>query len=374
MKARVGDLSDAESNRYARQVVLADIGWDGQRKLKGSTILVVGAGGLGCPMLIQLASMGVGRLRIVDRDIVSRTDLHRQYLYREEDAGRPKAEAAAKRINEINPNVVVESFAETVTYDGLLKRMKGADVVMDGLDGMQARYAVNRASQKLGVPYVFSSAVEMFGNVSTILPGKTPCLECFFGGLTEDSVPKCAVVGVHPSVLGIVASVAVSEAVKMLTGQAPALASKLLFVDLRHFSFDTISLAKNPSCPTSGQGGRPARLVPRLIERGCARDGTGTYFINPPSSLRIDLRKLDAYARREGHPVRASGALFRTLELDELFDVSVLKSGTAMFTVKKPVMDIDETEKRMLRAFRELVEEGLGVGWRTYAPANAGGE
>jgi adenylyltransferase/sulfurtransferase len=319
-------------------------------------------------MLIQLASMGVGKLRILDRDIVSKTDLHRQYLYREGEAGRPKVEVATKRLREINPSIVVEGFAETVTYEGLLRRMKGVDAVMDGLDGMMARYAVNRAACKLKVPYIFSSAVEMFGNVSTIIPGKTPCLECFFGGLTEDSVPKCAVVGVHPAVLGVVASIAVSEAVKVLTGGEPSLASKLLFVDLRHFSFDTINLARNPKCPVSGKGAALTKLMPEMVERACARDGSGTYFINPSGALDLKLGRLDPFSARKGYSVLAKGNLFRTIRIDDLFDVSILKSGTSMFKVKKPVMDIASTEGRMVSVFKEIVEEGLLACWDSYKP------
>ncbi len=374
MKAtKVNDLSDSDANRYARQVVLADIGWEGQQKLKASTVLVAGAGGLGSPMLIQLASMGIGRIRIIDRDIVSRTDLHRQYLYREADAGRPKVEVATKRLQEINPSIVVEGFAETVTFEGLLRRMRGADVVLDGLDGMLARYAVNRAAFRMKVPYVFSSAVEMFGNVSTIVPGKTPCLECFFGGLTEDSVPKCAVVGVHPAVLGVVSSIAVSEAVKILTGAEPSLASKLLFVDLRHFSFDTINLAQNPKCPVSGTGKGLTKLAPQLLERACARDGSGTYFINPVRALDLKLGRLDPFSVRKGYTVLAKGDLFRTIRIDDLFDVSILRSGTAMFRVKKPVMDINSAEDMMIGIFEEIVEDGLQAAWDSYQPSDRKG-
>ena len=374
MKAtKVNDLSDSEANRYARQVVLSDIGWEGQQKLKGSTVLMVGAGGLGSPMLIQLASMGIGRIRIIDRDVVSRTDLHRQYLYREADAGRPKVEVAIRRLREINPAISVEGFAETVTLEGLMRHIKGVDVVLDGLDGMMARYAVNRAAFKMKVPYVFSSAVEMFGDVSTIVPGRTPCLECFFGGLTDDSTPKCAVVGVHPAVLGVVASIAVSEAVKLITGAEPSLASRLLFVDLRHFSFDTINLAKNPKCPVSGKGKAVTEPAPKLVERACSRDGSGTYFINPARALDLQLSRLDPYSARKGFTMLAKGELFRTIRLDDLYDVSILKSGTAMFRVKKPVMDIDSAEGRMVGVFKDIVREGLQASWDGYRPSGRKG-
>jgi len=359
-------LSDSDANRYSRQIVLQDIGWEGQQKLKGSTVLVVGAGGLGVPILVQLASMGIGSIRIIDRDIVSFTDLQRQYLYRESDAGRPKIEGALARLKEMNSSVKVEGFAESLTYESLLEHLRGVDVVLDGLDGIRARYAVNRAAYEMKVPYVFSSAIEMLGSVITIVPGKTPCLECFYGGLQEGSVPSCAVVGIHPAILGIVGSIAVSEAVKIMTGAEPSLLSKLLMVDLRNFSFDTIKLKERPSCPVSGSNRRPTKVSPFLMEHSCRRDGTGTYFINPKKVLTLDLERLDSFSNHEGIPILMGSPLFRTLRLDDLYDVSVLRSGTAIFAVKKPVQDIHAAERRMKALFRGVVEKGLGIGWDQY--------
>jgi molybdopterin/thiamine biosynthesis adenylyltransferase len=366
-------LTDVEANRYARQIVLKDIGWEGQIKLKHSTVLVAGAGGLGSPILIQLASLGVGTIKIIDRDIVSVTDLHRQYLYRETDAGRPKMEVAVKRIKEINSTIKVEGYAESISYDRLLQLLKGVSVLMDGLDDMKGRYALNRAGYKMKVPYVFSSALEMYGNVSTIIPGETPCLECFLGGVKDDGVRKCAVVGVHPSLLGVISSVAISEAVKIITGRRPSLASKLLLIDLRHFSFDSFEVTSNPNCPVSGTGTNLSDIRPPLLERACARDGSGTYFINPGRTLDLDLGKLDAFAREKGYAVLSEGDVFRTLRLDELYDVSVLKSGTAMFKVKKPVLDIDVAEAKMKEIYEEIVEDGLSVSWNEYLASPAQG-
>jgi len=366
-------LTDAEANRYARQIVLKDIGWEGQVRLKHSTVLVAGAGGLGSPILIQLVVLGVGTIKIIDRDIVSVTDLHRQYLYRESDAGRPKTEVAVKRIREINPSIKVEGYAESLAYDRLLELLNGVNVVMDGLDGMRERYALNRASYRMKVPYIFSSALEMYGNVSTIIPGETPCLECFLGGMSDDGVRKCAVVGVHPSLLGVIANVAISEAVKIITREKPSLASRLLLVDLRHFSFDSFRVTINPNCPVSGSGTNLTDIHPPLLERACARDGSGTYFINPRRTLDVDLSRLDAFAGEKGYALLSEGDIFRTLKLDDIYDVSILKSGTAMFKVKKPVLDIDAAETRMKEIYEEIVEEGLSMPWKEYVASPAQG-
>jgi len=359
-------LTDIEANRYARQLVLVDIGWEGQQRLKRSTALVVGAGGLGSPILVQLVSMGVGSIKVVDRDIVSGTDLQRQYLFREQDVGRPKIEGVLRSLHEINPSVKVEGYAESLTYEGLLEHLKGADVVLDGLDGIRARYMVNRACYETGVPYVFSSAIEMLGSVTTIVPGRTPCLECFYGGLQEGSVASCAVVGVHPSILGAVGSIAVSEAVKVMTGGTPSLLSRLLMVDLRNFSFDTITIKSSPTCVVSGRRRRAAGVPPLLLEHSCKRDGTGTFFVNPKRVQALDLERLDSYCHANGIAVMKGSPLFRTLRLDDLFDLSLLESGTAIFAVKKPLDDLHAAERKMKSVLRKILEEGLGVGWGQY--------
>lgn len=363
-RSRAGGLSEVELNRYARQVVLADIGVEGQERIRRASVLVAGAGGLGTPILMQMAAMGVGRIKLIDRDVVSVTDLHRQYLYDESDAGMPKAEVARSKLKKMNPAVDVEALSETITYDGLLGQLEGVDVVLDGLDAMGPRYMLNRAAQRRGVPYVFSSAVEMFGNVSTILPGRTPCLECFYGGLEDDALPKCAVVGVHPSVLGTVASISVSEAVKLIVGRPPSLASKLLFVDLRSLSFDLVSLSKNRACPVCGEGEPQPEPKVRTIEQACARDGSGTYFVNPRRRLDLDLRKVDIYARRMGYILKARGRAMRSVKVDDIYEFTILKSGVGVFKVRKAVPDIDGARRRIGEIFRGLVEEGLGVGWK----------
>jgi hypothetical protein len=244
---------------------------------------------------------------------------------------------------------------------------------MDGLDDMKGRYALNRAAYRMKVPYIFSSALEMYGNVSTIIPGETPCLECFLGGVSDDGVRKCAVVGVHPSLLGVIAGVAISEAVKIITGARPSLASKLLLIDLRHFSFDSCEVTTNPNCPVSGSGTNLTDIRPPLLERACARDGSGTYFVNPRRTLDVDLSRLDAFAREKGYAVLSEGDVFRTLRLDDLYDLSILKSGTAMFKVKKPILDIDAAETRMKELYEEIVEEGLSVPWKEYVASPAQG-
>jgi len=225
---RRSSLSDEELEFYSRQIVLPEIGYNGQLKLRNARVCVVGLGGLGSPAALQLAAIGVGYLRLVDYDVIELSNLQRQHLYSVNFLGYPKVEVAAKRLRELNPNVKIEPLPLSLNVNNAEDMVRDMDVVVDGLDRMTPRYAVNRACLKLGVPYVFGAAIMTFGNVSTIIPNKTPCLECFQGNLDDNLLPTCAVVGVHPSILNIIASVEVPEATRIILGEKPRLANKIL--------------------------------------------------------------------------------------------------------------------------------------------------
>ena len=293
------ELSDEELQYYSRQIVMIDMGYNAQLKLKGSKVCLVGVGGLGSPASMQLAAMGVGFLRIVDRDFVELTNLHRQHLYGVDDVGVPKVEAAAKRLRRLNPYITVEPLPLSVNETTAEDLVRGMDVVVDGLDSMAARYAINRACIKLGVPYVFGAAITTNGNVSTIVPGETACLECFYGGLDDKKLPKCGVVGVHPSLVNIIASLEVSEAIKILTGRQPHLANKLLHFDLDEIEFNEINLQKVESCPVCGAhpSGSPKLLKQELVEEICGRKGKKVFVIAPEKSMDINLAEVKNYLK-----------------------------------------------------------------------------
>ena len=204
-------LTNKELETYARQIVLADIGYEGQLKLRNAKACLIGVGGLGSPIATQLVGMGIGYLRIVDRDIVSRSDLHRQHLYDADCVGMPKVEIAQQKLGKLNPDVKLDPIPESLNSINAKELIGGMDVIIDGLDRPEPRYLVNRTCNRLKIPYVFGAAIEAFGNVSTLLPGQTFCLECFMPGLKDEDLPVCAVVGVHPSVIGMVSSVQVSS-------------------------------------------------------------------------------------------------------------------------------------------------------------------
>jgi len=324
-------FTEDEFEYYSRQLVLKEIGIDGQRRLKGSRVCVVGAGGLGSPILAQLASMGVGTLRIVDRDIVETSNLQRQHLYGVNVVGVPKVEAAEVRLRQLNPFIEVEAVPMSVTPVNAERLIRGVDVVVDALDSMNARYALNRACVRLGLPFVHGGVIMQVGNASTILPGETACLECFQGNVDDADLPSCAVQGVHPSVIGVIASVQVSETVKILLGQRPALADKLLFVDLSDLSFEKIQVSRVESCPVCGDKPRnnPAPLKSSFMEEVCGRDGRRVFVFSPDEDQRLDLGKVNQRLLDQGYELEVKARLGTTFTGGSV-RVSILVSGVTI--------------------------------------------
>lgn len=342
------ELSEEELEYYSRQIVMTEIGYNGQLKLKGSKVCLVGLGGLGAPAAMQLAAMGVGHLRIVDRDVVELTNLHRQHLYGVDDVGYPKVEAAAKRLRGLNPYITVEPLPLSVNDATAADLVRDVDVVVDGLDSMAARYAINRACVKVGIPYVFGAAITTNGNLSTIIPGETVCLECFYGSLDDKNLPKCGVVGVHPSLVNIIASLEVSETIRILTGRQPRLANKLLHFDLDTIEFNEISLQNVECCPVCGSNpsGSLMPLKREQVEEVCGRKGRKVFVVVPEKNLNLNLDDLRSYLKRRGFSLSAEGELGLTFGLGDI-KASVLKSG---IIILEGIKEKNET----LKFFREV--------------------
>ncbi len=354
------ELSDNELSTYSRQVVLADIGYDGQVKLKNSKVCIIGIGGLGAPSALKLAGMGVGHLRLVDRDIVSRSDLHRQYLYDAGKVGRPKVEVACEKLNRLNPDVTLEPVPESLNSLNAESLIGDMDVIIDGLDRPEPRYLVNQICNKLGVPYIFGAAIEAFGNVSTLLPGQTFCLECFMGGLTDEDLPACGVVGVHPSILGIVSSVQIFEAIRILTGQKPKLLNKLFYIDLRAFEFNLLDISAVDTCRVCGPKKSDPAEIPkdRFFEETCARDGRRNFVLTPRARIELDLGKLEAILKKKSLFIRSSGRLGLTFDISADISACILKSGT-MNAQAPPKLEQGVKEK-LLEVYAALLVEELG--------------
>lgn len=181
--------------------------------------------------------------------------------------------------------------------------MKGCDVVIDGLDTLSARYIVNRACIEENIPYVFGGGIELRGNATTIIPKTTACLECFYPGIDDRLLDRCAIVGVHPSILGIISSIQVYEATRLIVGKKPNLMDRLLYVDLPTLTFETITIKREEGCPACGVSpvALEERMEPLLVEESCGRDGRATYHITPSKPLELDVRKLERVIEKNGY-------------------------------------------------------------------------
>jgi adenylyltransferase/sulfurtransferase len=354
------ELSDEELYTYSRQIVLADIGYDGQLALKNARVCLIGVGGLGSPIAMKLVGMGIGTLRFVDRDIVSRTDLHRQHLYDADTIGQPKVEVALKRLSRLNPDVILEPVPEALNSLNAEALIAGMDIVVDGLDRIETRYIVNRTCYQLKIPYVFGAATASYGNVSTLIPDKTFCLECFMPDLKNEDIPSCGVVGVHPSVVGMVASIQVSEATRVLTGLKPKLLNKLLYVDLSEFEFNILDVPRLDSCKVCGKkpDGRPSDLTDRWFEESCARDGRRTFSISPKKRLEVDLEKLGKVMNKKGLHVNSTGEFGVTFEHSKGITACILKSGI-MIAQTPPELDVDFTND-VFNIYKSVMIDGMG--------------
>ncbi|MFQ5761890.1 MAG: ThiF family adenylyltransferase [Candidatus Bathyarchaeia archaeon] len=352
--ADMGGLSQEDIEAYSRQIVLKDIGFDGQVKLRQAKVGVVGLGGLGGPASIQLAAMGVGYLRLIDRDVVELSNLHRQHLYSYEDTGYPKAEVAAERLRRLNRNLKTEPVAGGLTPDTAVELLSGLDVVVDGLDSIETRYAVNRACIKLKIPYVYGAAIEAFGNITTIVPGETPCLECFLPNFSDENLPTCAIAGVHPSVLGVVASVQASEAVRLIIGEKPTLADYLLYCDLRNMSFDKIHIARHPECSVCSAEVAEAAELPkrRIIQEICGRGGKRTHIITPRKMLDLPLNRLADALAKEKYNLKVVAAQGITFNPTPTISVSILKTGVM-------VSEGAPDEQTAMKLYRNLILERM---------------
>ena len=345
------DFNNHELERYSRQIMLEGIGYDGQLKLRDAHVCVVGVGGLGTPIVSQLAAMGVGHLRIIDRDVVELSNLHRQTIYNDSDIGQVKVEVAAKKLMAMNPNIEVEPMPVSVNEYTAPKIVEGCDVVIDGLDSVMARYALNDACLQLKIPYVYGGAIGLLGSACTIIPNETACLRCIFPSLVDDDMPTCSTEGIHPSVLSVIAGTEVSEAVKIVVGHKPRLLNKLLYFDLADLTFDLIDIKRNAGCISCGDGKKPVQTITDklLVEELCGRDrGKRTYSITPVDLLNIDVKTIQSKATKSGFNIESQGAMGVTLTQKGKLSVSLLKSGAAVIVGAKD-------EKDALSIYREFV-------------------
>jgi molybdopterin/thiamine biosynthesis adenylyltransferase len=240
-------FSPKDVERYARHLVLSEIGGPGQQKLAASTVAVVGAGGVGSPAALYLAAAGVGTLRLIDPDTVSLSNLQRQVLFDTADIGRTKVEIAERRLAALNPGVHIEAVAEALTAETAARLIAGADVVLDGTDDFGVRHAVNAACVASRIPLVSGALGRWSGQVG-VFAGQ-PCYRCLVPDLPPDA-ETCARVGVVGALAGVIGSMAALETIKLITGAGEPLNGRLLLYDGLSATSRTVGIAADPDCPT----------------------------------------------------------------------------------------------------------------------------
>jgi len=246
--------------RYSRQVLFGGLGAKGQRALIDATAVIVGCGGLGCMQATLLVRAGVGRIRLIDRDLVEESNLQRQVLFDERDARelRPKAAAAAERLRAVNSLVTVEGLVEDLNSVSASRLLEGADVILDAADNFDTRYLLNDYAVATGTPWVYGACVASYGMTFAVLPGETPCLRCVFPDAPPaGAAASCDTAGVLGPIVGIVASLQVAQALKILSGQPELVDRRMAVVDVWDDQLETVELpARDPNCPCCGRGDR----------------------------------------------------------------------------------------------------------------------
>ena len=345
----VSDLSEKELDRYSRQIMLEEIGYQGQLKLKQAKVCVVGVGGLGNPITIRLAAMGVGKIRIVDRDVIELSNLHRQTMFNEGDIGQVKVETAAKKLRKLNSDIVIEELPVSVNDYTALDIVDGCDVVIDALDSVNARYSLNKACIEKKIPFVTGAAVGVTGQLFTILPNESACYHCLFPALDEDSMPTCSIEGLHQSILSIIGGIEVSEAVKIITGKEPSLKDRVLHVDLENLIFNFTKISRVQECSVCGSGKKQKKPKEELIlEELCGRNmGKRTFSVTPTYPVALNVDEVTSIAKQRGFVVENLGDLGLSMRTNVL-SVSIMKSGSSIIVGAKD-------EKEAISLYKDLL-------------------
>jgi molybdopterin/thiamine biosynthesis adenylyltransferase len=241
-------FSSAELERYDRQIRIKGLGKSGQSKLKKARVIVMGAGGLGCPASFYLVAAGIGHVAVVDKEIVELSNLNRQVLHWSDDIGRPKGVSMAEKLRQLNPEVTVEALQKVVTTNNARQIIKGFTVVVDALDNWRTRFLLNKACVKEKIPFVHAGVHGLYGQITTILPGKGPCLQCILPK-TPPEEERFPVLGAAVGTLGLLEAL---ETVKLVMGLGEPLIGRMLHFDGETMSFQEIKVERRRACPVCG--------------------------------------------------------------------------------------------------------------------------
>lgn len=240
-------LTEYDVKRYTRQMMIKGFGEEGQKKLKNTRVFVAGAGGLGSPVATYLAVAGFGHITIGDMDVVDVSNLNRQILHWDKNVGESKVKSGLEKLSQANPQIEVETFGDKIDESNVYDLTKNSDIIIDAMDNFPTRYLLNRAALKHKIPFIHASVWGLEGRITTIVPGKTPCLECIFPHPPPKEV--FPILGATPGVLG---TLQVTETVKVVLGIGRTLENRLLLYDGEYMEFHEIEIKKNPACQACG--------------------------------------------------------------------------------------------------------------------------
>jgi adenylyltransferase/sulfurtransferase len=262
MAEELPNLNPEEIKRYSRHLIMPEMGMNGQRRLKSSSVLCIGAGGLGSPAAMYLAAAGIGRIGIVDFDVVDYSNLQRQLLHTTNDVGRSKLESAKNKVVALNPHVQVDTYEEALSSENAMRLFKGYDVILDGTDNFPTRYLVNDACVLSGIPNAYGSIFRFEGQASVFATKDGPCYRCLYPEPPPPGlVPSCAeggVLGVLPGIIGVIQA---TETIKLVTGIGEPLIGRFLIYDALKMRFRELRLKKDPECPVCGANPTVTTLI-----------------------------------------------------------------------------------------------------------------
>ncbi|HYF77501.1 MAG TPA: molybdopterin-synthase adenylyltransferase MoeB [Symbiobacteriaceae bacterium] len=260
-------LTDEEIQRYSRHILLPEVGGKGQMRLKQSSVLIVGAGGLGSPVALYLAAAGVGRIGLIDSDVVDTSNLQRQVLHDTAQLGRPKVESGADRLRAINPNITVETYYDRLGAENVADLVSNYDVIVGGVDNFPARYLLNDACVMARKPLVEAGILKYDGMIMTIKPYEGPCYRCIFPEPPPPgTVPTCSEAGILGALAGVMGSMQAFEALKLLLNIGEPLVGQMLMFEGLKGQFRTVEWDRNPKCPVCGDHPTITTLTEYRIE------------------------------------------------------------------------------------------------------------
>jgi molybdopterin-synthase adenylyltransferase len=242
-------LTQDELARYDRQIMIPEIGREGQEKLKKAKVFIAGAGGLGSPVSIYLAAAGIGHIRIADHDKVDLSNLNRQILHWNKDIGRMKVDSAEEKLHGLNPNIQIEIVKETIDENNVAGMVDDCDGIVDAMDNFPTRYVLNKAAIEKNIPFFHGAVRGLEGRAMTIIPGKSACFRCMYHGTPP--AEKFPVIGVTPAIIG---SIQATEVIKYIVGMGGLLTDRLLIYDGAIMEFKEFKIRKNPECDHCGTG------------------------------------------------------------------------------------------------------------------------